>query len=174
MSKYSNEFKLEVIKYCIEEHHGYSSTAKYFNISSLETVRRWCKHYEIHGVVGIVKNKNNKYDGKFKQKVVEYMHENHLSASETAIYFNLPQEGAVLKWERIYYEEGPQGLYLERRGRRKNMSSKPRKKKISKENEEDLIAEVQRLRMENAYLKKLQALVQERTSQNNLESNCNR
>ena len=163
MSKYSNEFKLEVIKYCIEEHHGYSSTAKYFNISSLETVRRWCKHYEIHGVVGIVKNKNNKYDGKFKQKVVEYIHENHLSASETAIYFNLPQEGAVLKWERIYYEEGPQGLYLERRGRRKNMSSKPRKKKISKENEEDLIAEVQRLRMENAYLKKLQALVQERT-----------
>ncbi len=163
MSKYSNEFKLEVIKYCIEEHHGYSSTAKYFNISSLETVRRWCKHYEIHGVVGIVKNKNNKYDGKFKQKVVEYMHENHLSASETAIYFNLPQEGAVLKWERIYYEEGPQGLYLERRGRRKNMSSKPRKKKISKENEEDLIAEVQRPRMENAYLKKLQALVQERT-----------
>lgn len=43
------------------------------------------------------------------------------------------------------------------------MSSKPRKKKISKENEEDLIGEVQRLRMENAYLKKLQALVQERT-----------
>ena len=42
------------------------------------------------------------------------------------------------------------------------MSSKLRKKKISKENEEDLIAEVQRLRMENAYLKKLQALVQER------------
>ena len=163
MSKYSNEFKLEVIKYCIEEHHGYGSTAKYFNIPSREMVRRWCKHYEIHGVVGIVKNKNNKYDGEFKQKVVEYMHENHLSASETAIYFNLPQEGAVLKWERIYYEEGPQGLYLERRGRRKNMSSKPRKKKISKENEEDLIAEVQRLRMENAYLKKLQALVQERT-----------
>ena len=43
------------------------------------------------------------------------------------------------------------------------MSSKPRKKKLSKENEEDLIEEVQRLRMENAYLKKLQALVQKRT-----------
>ena len=57
----------------------------------------------------------------------------------------------------------PQGLYKERRGRNKNMSSKPRKKKLSKENEEDLIEEVQRLRMENAYLKKLQALVQERT-----------
>ena len=68
-----------------------------------------------------------------------------------------------MKWERIYYEEGPQGLYVDRRGRNKNMSSKPRKKKLSKENEDDLIEEVQRLRMENAYLKKLQALIQERT-----------
>ena len=57
----------------------------------------------------------------------------------------------------------PQALYEERRGRKKNMSSKPRKKKLSKEIEEDLIAENQRLRMENAYLKKLQALVQKRT-----------
>ena len=43
------------------------------------------------------------------------------------------------------------------------MSYKPQKKKLSKENEEDLIEEVQRLRMENTYLKKLQALVQKRT-----------
>ena len=77
--------------------------------------------------------------------------------------FNLGNHNVVGKWERIYYEEGPQGLYEERRGRNKNMSSKPRKKKLSKENEEDLIAEVQRLRMENSYFKKLQALVQERT-----------
>ena len=91
------------------------------------------------------------------------MHTNHLSATETAIHFNLGTHSVVLKWERIYYEEGPQGLYKERRGRNKNMSSKPRKKKLSKEKEEDLIEEVQRLRMENAYLKKLQALVQERT-----------
>ena len=42
------------------------------------------------------------------------------------------------------------------------MSSKPKKKKLSKEVEEDLIAENQRLRMENEYLKKLNALVQER------------
>ena len=30
----------------------------------------------------------------------------------------------------IYYEEGPQALYEERRGRNKNMSSKSRKKEI--------------------------------------------
>ena len=91
------------------------------------------------------------------------MHTNHLSATMTATKFNLANENTVLRWERIYYEEGPQGLYVEKRGKKKNMSVKPRKKKLSKENEEDLIEEVQRLRMENAYLKKLQALVQKRT-----------
>ena len=95
--------------------------------------------------------------------MIEYMHTNYLSNFETAIHFNLANDAVVSKWERIYYEEGPQALYEEHRGRKKNMCSKPRKKKLSKEVEEDLIAENQRLRMENAYLKKLQALVQERT-----------
>ena len=54
-------------------------------------------------------------------------------------------------------------MYINKRGKKKNMNSKPGKKKLSKDVEEDLIAEVQRLRMENAYLKKLQALVQKRT-----------
>ena len=95
------------------------------------------------------------------------MHENHLSLQETAFHFNLGHHDIVNKWERIYYEEGPQGLYIERRGRSKNMSSKPKKKKLNKEVEEDLIEEVQRLRMENEYLKKLNALVQERIKREN-------
>ena len=47
------------------------------------------------------------------------------------------------------------------------MSSKPKKKKLEKNVEEDLIDEVQRLRMENEYLKKLNALVQERIKREN-------
>ena len=55
-----------------------------------------------------------------------------------------------INWERIYLEEGPEGLYIERRGR----GSKGRPpKKLKAEIEEDLLAEVQRLRAENAYLK---------------------
>ena len=161
MSKYSNDFKLEVIEY-YKKYGGLKRTANYFNIPSDNTVYKWVKQYEEHGVEGLIRNRI-KYDGNFKQNVIEYMHNNHLSYTETAIHFNLGNHDIVGKWERIYYEEGPQALYEERRGRNKNMSSKPRKKKLSKEIEEDLIAENQRLRMENAYLKKLQALVQERT-----------
>ena len=41
-------------------------------------------------------------------------------------------------------------------------TKRPRKNKNTIETNEDLLAEVQRLRMENEYLKKLNALIQER------------
>ena len=82
-----------------------------------------------------------------------------LSYKEAARQFDVSQDTVVAKWERIYLEEGPEGLYIERRGR----GSKGRPpKKLKPEVEEDLLAEVQRLRAENAYLKKLNALVAER------------
>lgn len=166
MSKYSDEFKLEVVQYCLEEHHGFIETAKHFNIASKSSVQTWVRKYQKYGSKGLIKNFISSYSGEFKQHVIEYMHENHLSAMETSLIFNLGNNYIVNKWERIYYEEGPQALYKERRGQ-KNMSSKPRKSKLSKEIEEDLIAENQRLKMENEYLKKLNALVQERIKHEN-------
>ena len=65
--------------------------------------------------------------------------------------------GRIQSWERIYLEEGPEGLAVERRGRK----STGRPKKLPSKVEEDLLTEVQRLRAENAYLKNLQALVLE-------------
>ena len=169
MSKYPEEFKLKVVNYHLNNHYGWKYVAKQFDIPAWTTVRKWVRKYEEHGEKGLIKNQKTSYSGDFKQNVVEYMHTNHLSATMTATKFNLANENTVLRWERIYYEEGPQALYKEKRGRNKNMSSKPRKKKLSKDVEEDLIAEVQRLRMENAYLKKLQALVQERTKPKQLK-----
>ena len=166
MSKYSHEFKLKVVEYCINEHHGYLDTAKHFNIKSDYTVLKWVRKYKEHGAEGLIRNYHS-YDGEFKKNVIEYMHNNHLSLMETCVKFNIGNHSVIGKWERIYYEEGPQALTKERRGRNKNMSSKPRKKKLSEDNEKDLIAEVQQLRMENEYLKKLNALVQERIKREN-------
>ena len=104
---------------------------------------------------------NKKYTGEFKQKVVEAMHEEKLSYREAARQFGVSFDTVVAGWERIYLEEGPEGLYIERRVRK----GTGRPKKLSKEVEEDLIAEVQRLRAENAYLKKLNALVSKRVRQ---------
>ena len=104
---------------------------------------------------------NKKYTPEFKIKVVETMHNEKLSYRETAQEFDISAHNIVARWERIYLEEGAEGLHIERRGRK----STGQPKKLKKDVEEDLIAEVQRLRAENDYLKKLNALVAERVRQ---------
>jgi transposase len=95
------------------------------------------------------------------------MREHHLGYCETARKYDLgdPKKGTCVhtlqRWERIYLEEGAEGLMKERRGRacKANGSNKGRPPKLDRKVEEDLIAENQRLRMEIEYLKKLSALV---------------
>lgn len=166
MNKYSNEFKLEVIKYYLEGQNSYNKCCERFSIPSATSIKRWVHKYELYGVEGLKKQLTSNYDGKYKQNVVEFKHENHLSATETSNFFKISNASTVLEWERIYYEKGPQGLYRRQCGRGKNMASKLEKKKNTNENE-DLLKEVEYLRMENEYLKKLNALVQERVKQEN-------
>lgn len=119
--------------------------------------------------------KNKKYSPEFKISCILDMREHNLGYKETIRkYFN-PAKGKennfltqIKLWERIFLEEGEAGLYRERRGRTTKMDNpkigKPRK--LKKEIKDDLIAEYQRLkeenlylRAENDYLKKLDALI---------------
>ena len=99
---------------------------------------------------------NKRHTGEFKQKVVETMRKEKLSYCEAAREYEISDHKHVASWERIYLEEGPEGLYVERRGRASAAggTKKGRPSKLDKKVEEDLIDEVQRLRAENAYLKK--------------------
>ena len=114
------------------------------------------------------KRTNKKYSPEFKISVILDMRNNHLSYSETVRKYWGTQTKAetanyrftLRNWERIYLEEGEIGFMEEKRGRKS--TGRPRKKPLDKSKEEDLIAENQRLRMENECLKKLNALVQER------------
>lgn len=112
---------------------------------------------------------NRVYTPEFKIEVVETKLRGNLSARETAKLFDItckingyiyPAYKRVLVWERIYLEEGREGLYVERRGRGK--IGKGKKPNLEQKVEEDLIAKCQRLEMENEYLKKLSALVSAR------------
>ena len=101
---------------------------------------------------------NKRYTPEFKKLVVETMMKEKMSYRETARQFEIGNYHRVQDWERIYLTEGSEGLAIERRGR----GSKGRPpKQLPKGVEEDLLAEVQRLRAENDYLKNLQALVLE-------------
>ena len=89
--------------------------------------------------------RTEQYTPEFKKLVVETMQEERLGYSETYRRFDVNSRDQVKSWERIYLEEGPEGFAVERRGR----GSKGRPpKQVPKEVEEDLLAEVQRLRAE--------------------------
>ncbi len=117
------------------------------------------------------KKTNKKYSPEFKIAVIIDMRKNHLGYGETVRkYWGVGtalesdnHRSQVRLWERIYLEEGEQGLMTEHRGRK----STGRPKKLDKSVEEDLIAENQRLRMEIEYLKKLDALVRKEEQEKN-------
>mgnify|MGYP004651362007 FL=1 len=117
--------------------------------------------------MGKTGRKNKVYSAEFKIGVIMDMREHHLSYHKTVRKYELGNDqtgGARLmlqRWERIYLEEGAEGLMKERRGRACSAGGtrKGRSPKLDKKVEEDLIAENQRLRMEIEYLKKLSALV---------------
>ena len=95
------------------------------------------------------------HSSEFKLSVIMDMREHRLV--ETAKKYGVDHH-SVAQWERIFLEEGAEGLMKERRGKSYG-SKKGRPPKLEKKVEEDLIAENQRLRMEIEYLKKLSALV---------------
>ena len=112
-----------------------------------------------------------KYSAEFKIGVIMDMREHRMGYRETVRkYWDITKgqeqnyKNILIRWERIYLEEGAEGLMKERRGKACSAEGtrKGRPPKLDKKVEEDLIAENQRLRMEIEYLKKLDALVQKR------------
>lgn len=118
---------------------------------------------EVHIFMVKKEQKYRKHSPEFKLSVIMDMRENHLGIMETERKYDV-KHNVISKWERIFLEEGAEGLMKERRGRASKADgiAKGRPPKLDKKIEEDLIAENQRLRMENEYLKKLSALVRKR------------
>ena len=94
--------------------------------------------------------RKKEYSAEFKIGVIMDMREHHLGYNETVRkYWDIIQgqernyRKQIQRWERIYLEEGAEGLMKERRGRAcsAGVTRKGRLPKLDKKVEEDLIAE---------------------------------
>ena len=107
MSKFSTEEKLEAVLRVVDDGMSYRNSARILGCAT-RNVEKWVYRYRQFGIEGLLM-KQGSYTGDFKLSVIQYMHEHHLSLSQAAVHFGIPAESTLNKWERIYYEEGPQG-----------------------------------------------------------------
>ena len=166
MAKYDEHFKLSLVQEYLSGAKGYKSIARQRGVPH-EVLRRWILAYRIHGLDGL-KKKFSHYSAGFKLSVLQHMWDNALALGKTAALFNIRNPGSLSTWEREYRRAGLDGLTARPRGKPKSMSvtpPQPESKPDDEKSREDLQAELDYLRMENAYLKKLQALVQARQQQ---------
>lgn len=161
MRFFTYEEKVATVKAVEEEGLSYVKAGKRVGASKT-VVYSWILLARENGMEALKDRPVEQHTGEFKVKVVEYMHEQHVSPYFAAARFNVART-QVQRWNKIYLEEGREALMEERRGKGSG-KKRGRKKRVDKMSNEELMNEVQQLRMENDYLKKLNALVQERIS----------
>jgi transposase len=127
-----------------------------------EIVRMWIKQFEYHGIKAFEKNYTS-YTLQFKLDVLNYLYEHGTSPNEAAVIFNISSPTLIRKWRVQLSTFGNDALGQKKKGRpsmKKDLQKQAKKITPAEGSVEALQAEVERLRMENAYLKKLNALVQ--------------
>lgn len=171
MSKYSFDFKKQIVKEYLKGKEGYGYLAKKYNIPHHDQVRKWIKTYQNLGDIGLMESqKNKKYSFNFKMNAVKLYLTTKISYSELAIVLKIKHSSLIAIWVKDYKAAGPDALKPKNRGRIKEMNKKenkslPKNKKndinLKDEKLKQLEEENLKLRIENAYLKELRRMREE-------------
>lgn len=161
MSKYTKELKLKVVQEYESHKSGSKFLSKKYDVPRT-LLRSWVYGYQYHGAA-YFESRHQVYSAQFKLSVLLYMAEHHMSAIRVAAFFAIPAFTSVIQWQKLYTLSGVAALVAKPRGRPKMMKPKPKIDKPAKEmTQDELLEEVLNLRAERDYLKKLQALIQEK------------
>lgn len=160
--KYDLAFKLKCVKSVLETQEAISCVSNREGIQSSQ-LRLWIDLFKDKGISGLIPRKNQSYTSTFKLKVLKTKELERLSLREVRLRFNIPSDSIVVKWEQDFATFGMDGLIPKPLGRPPTMSNYKRKQHKSDKpltREEELLLENERLRAENDFLKKFNALVQ--------------
>ena len=135
-------------------------------ITMHDRIRKWSKVYELYGESGL-EHRSRHWVYEDNINAVQLVLDGE-SYHEVAHSLGMSNATQVLTWHRKYLELGWDGLKLDGRGRKRKMGNKPIKPSKSKSQAEEIVElrkKLEYLEAENAYLKKLAALVQQRKAQ---------
>jgi len=169
MVKFNLDLKIKVVT---EYFSGYGSTtlAKKYGIANKSLILNWVHSFDLRGIKGLKPRRMNlNYSSQFKVQVLNWKNQNEASLPATALHFNLSSPSTIWQWQRKFDEMGIVGL--ERlRGNPKMVNHKKQSK--SKTDKKDTNEEIKRLKQENLmlkiqneYLKKVEALAQKKSVQ---------
>ncbi|WP_085983125.1 IS3 family transposase [Pseudomonas asplenii] len=161
MSKYTEQFKLTAITAYLEGPYGFRKVAQHLGVDC-SLLRRWVASYQAHSSVS-PRPHPQRYSDDFKRQVVQYMREQRCSLRQTAAHFGLGQSSQIGIWEQQYYSGAlvPRPAAKPRKSTTVTKKIKPLKPTDTDDAlkpREQLMAELEYLRMENAVLKELKAL----------------
>ena len=164
MSRRRKHGYVECMKYMhmIEDGISIKSISKDYGINHHRLHVLW-NRYELEGRAGLLKKKNIKADYALKRKIILDIEENHLTLHAASLKYDAsPQR--ISFWLKVYRDEGLAALArMKKRGRPPSMG-RPKKNSRPLTELERLRKEVQELKTENALLKKVRALVEERNA----------
>lgn len=165
MGKYTERSKLEATRDYCTGHLGLREVARRHGVN-VASLRRWAAAYRIHGTVGVQAKQRKLYSTEFKISVLQRKRDEGLSCRQAAALFNIRNFNNIGVWQREYVAGrlNPLPAYAAeghtRMTKKANTEPGPENAGDEARTRQELLDELNRLRMEVAYLKKLEALAQ--------------
>ena len=168
MSKYSFEFKKEVVLAYLNGEGGYAYLKNKYDIPAKSLVKKWIHYYQTFGDKGLMRSRQQeKYSFEKKLSVVELYLSSEISYQDLALQEGITNPSMIANWVNRFRAAGPDALRPHKKGRRKTLENPEKKSSTlpiespvdtSAEHVKELEDELLKLRIENAFLKELRRL----------------
>ncbi len=162
MTKYNQLFKQQVIEFYLQHHKNRTLTRKQFDLKD-KTLCRWIAQFNHSGINGLaVLGRKQTYSPEFKLTVIQAVKNGQFSAERACIHFGIANSSVVSQWLKAFEKQGINGLLSKPKGRPTMKPRYPKMPPPPKTEEERLQLRILELEAENAILKKLQELKQQK------------
>ena len=157
--------KLAAVETYCSGRQGLMTTALLHKVG-VSSLRKWVAAYQAHGIAGIRVKRRELYGVEFKLAVLQRVRDEGLSFRQAVALFDIRNFNIIGLWQRAYESDAIAGLVPYQVARHETMTkekitpSTPQPCDDATRTRQELLEELNSLRLENAYLKKVNALVQ--------------